>query len=58
MASNVAAMGEGLGPRPPTEKSLILFIATAGSEPLRMRGSDGPSAMARNAEACAGSGMA
>ena len=30
----------------------MLFMATAGSEPLRMRGSEGPSAMARNGEFC------
>ena len=52
MASNAVAANDGLGFLPPTEKSLMLFIATAGSEPLRMRGSDGPRAMARKGEAC------
>ena len=50
MASNALAAGDGFGFLPPTEKSLMLFIATAGSEPLRMRGSDGPSAIARKGE--------
>ena len=36
------AAGEAFGLLPPTEKSLMLFIATAGSRPLKMRGSDGP----------------
>ena len=35
----------------------MLFMATAGSEPLKSRGSDGPSAIARNAEFCAGVAM-
>ena len=46
MASNASAAGEGFGFRPPTEKSLMLFIATAGSEPLKIRGIDGPIAIA------------
>src|SRR6266516_1098505 len=52
MASKALAAGEGLGFLPPTEKSLMLFMATAGSEPLRMHGSDGPSARARKGEFC------
>src|SRR5260221_10282172 len=51
MASKAFAAGEAFGFLPPTEKSLMLFIATAGSEPLRIRGRDGPSAIARNADA-------
>ena len=35
MASNAVAAGEGFGLRPPTEKSLMLFMATAGSAPLK-----------------------
>src|SRR5438270_12944208 len=58
MASNALAAGDIFALRPPIEKSLILFIATAGSEPLKMRGSDGPSAMARNADFGDGGGVA
>ena len=50
MASKALAAGEAFGFFPPTEKSLMLFMATAGSAPLRMRGSDGPSAIARKGE--------
>src|SRR5260370_35719429 len=46
MASNVAAVGDAFEFRAPTEKSLILFIAIAGSRPLKMRGIDGPRATA------------
>ena len=41
MASKVLAMGEAFGLFPPTPKSLMLLMATAGSLPERMRGSDG-----------------
>src|ERR1700682_4393126 len=58
MASKAVAAGETLELRPPIEKSLMLFIATAGSAPLKMRGSDGPSAIARNADFGDGGGMA
>src|ERR1041385_6137672 len=51
MASKALAAGEALGFCSPTEKSLMLFIATAGSEPLKIRGRDGPRAIARNADA-------
>ena len=45
------AAGELFGFLPPTEKSLMLFIATVGSEPLKIRGTDGPSAIARKGDA-------
>src|SRR5580658_801566 len=57
MASKAVAAGEAFGFFPPTEKSLMLFMATAGSEPLRMRGTDGPSAIARNGEFWAADGV-
>jgi len=50
MASKVFDIGAALGFFPPTEKSLRLLTAIAGSLPERMRGSDGPSAMARKAD--------
>ena len=50
MASKVFDIGAAFGFFPPTEKSFRLLTATAGSLPERMRGSDGPSAMARNAD--------
>jgi len=50
MDSKASAAGEGFGFLPPTEKSLMLFIATAGSAPLSIRGSDGPREIARNGE--------
>ncbi len=54
MASKVLELGVALGLFPPTLKSLMLFIATAGSLPERIRGRDGPMAIARNASADAG----
>src|SRR6202522_1984588 len=56
MASNALAAGEPLGLRPPTEKSLMLFMAMAGSSPLKMRGTDGPIAIAWNGVFCPGCG--
>ena len=56
MASNAVAAREGLGFFPPTEKSSMLFMATAASGPLRMRGSEGPIAIARNGESFAAAG--
>src|ERR1700733_2208702 len=50
MASKVLDTGEAFGWRPPTAKSLILLIAMAGSKPLRMRGIDGPMAIASKAD--------
>ena len=50
MASKLVALGEAFGLFPPTPKSLMLFMATAGWLPVRIRGMDGPSAMARNAD--------
>ena len=50
IASNVFEIGPAFGFRPPTEKSLRLLTATAGSLPARMRGREGPSAIARNAD--------
>src|SRR4029077_12240256 len=50
MASKVLAMGAAFGLRPPTPNSLMLLTATAGSAPLRILGSAGPSAIARNAD--------
>src|SRR3954449_8173687 len=58
MASNALAATEGFWVLPPTEKSLMLFMATAGSAPLRIRGNDGPKAMARKGELCGAAGNA
>src|ERR1700677_2758763 len=54
MASKVFDIGAALGFFPPTEKSLRLLTATAGSLPERIRGNDGPSAMARKADLSGG----
>ena len=56
IASKVLAMGAAFGFRPPTPKSLMLFKATAGSLPERIRGREGPKAMARKADRFAASG--
>src|SRR6202035_5819120 len=50
--SKASAAGEDFGFLSPTEKSLMLFIATAGCAPLRIRGREGPRAIARNGEFC------
>src|SRR5664279_2620719 len=50
MASKVFDIGAAFGFFPPTLKSFRLLIATARSLPERMRGSDGPSAIARKAD--------
>src|SRR5208282_3390090 len=50
MASTVFDMGAAFGFFPPTEKSFTLLTATAGSLAGRMRGSDGPRAIARRAD--------
>ena len=50
MASKVLALGVPLGLFPPTPKSLMLLIAIAGSLPERIRGREGPRAIARKAE--------
>src|SRR6185369_3034396 len=55
IASNVFATGE-LGLRPPTPKSLMLLMATAGSLPDRIRGREGPIAIARKADLSVGAG--
>src|SRR5205814_9393217 len=56
MASKVLATGDAL--RTPIPKSLMLLTAIVGSGPERIRGSDGPSAMARKADLTAESGSA
>src|SRR5580693_1965184 len=58
MASKVLALGVPLELFPPTPKSLMLFIAIAGSLPERIRGREGPRAIARKADWSAAAGEA
>src|SRR5262249_19605629 len=53
MASNVLLATLAPGPRPPTAKPRISLMATAGTEPAKVRGSAPPMDTARNGDGCA-----